>query len=337
MPDPLRFGDGTRVATPSDWDRRRLEMEALVLRLEYGHPPPPPGNVESTRVSESAMDGCSVRHRHDQLRFGPDHALRLELHSYLPGDRCGPFPVLVRIGLGDEMAPEITRRGYALVAFDHRELGPEAEGRRVVGPAQQAYPEHDWASITVWAWGASRVADHLATCGWAHPQQLMVTGHSRTGKAALLAGALDERFAMVIPNGSGAGGAGAFRIMGEGSETLELITRAERWAGWFHPDFRRFAGHESHLPFDQHFLRALVAPRLVLTTDAHGDAWANPLGTRAGFHAAQPVFDFLGVSDHNAMHFRPGDHDQLLEDFRVLLDYADWHFRGEALRHSRTS
>ncbi len=180
----------------------------------------------------------------------------------------------------------------------------------------------------MWAWGASRVLDYLETCDWARYDQTVCTGHSRAGKAALLCGALDERFAVTVPNGSGCGGASCFRVVSPGSETLELITRPSRFAGWFRKDFRRFAGREEALPFDQHYLRALIAPRAVLGTEALGDLWANPRGAQAGYLAAQPVFNFLGVAHNNGIHFREGGHDQLAEDFRALLDFADWKFKG---------
>jgi len=176
-----------------------------------------------------------------------------------------------------------------------------------------------------------RVVDYLMTLPEVDSGKVALTGHSRAGKVALLAGALDERIAMVVPNGSGAGGAGCFRVEEKGVETLELITQPERFGYWFHPRLREFAGRIDRLPFDQHFLKALVAPRLLLSTDALGDQWANPLGTQQTYLAAQPVFDFLDVPDHNAIHFREGGHDMLEEDWDAILDFAGHHFQGKPL------
>ena len=101
--------------------------------------------------------------------------------------------------------------------------------------AQSAYPSYSWGSLGVWAWGASRVVDYLIGEGWvdapngipdADPTKLIITGHSRRGKTALLAGAMDERFAMVVPNGSGCGGTGSFLVQGCACETIQLITSA---------------------------------------------------------------------------------------------------------------
>ena len=189
------------------------------------------------------------------------------------------------------------------------------------------YPDCDGGSLALWAWAAMRVADHLCTRDDIDASQMTVTGHSRCGKAALLAGALDERFALVAPHASGAGGAGSFRIQPAGVETLYSITKPERYACWFHPRLRGFAGKEYRLPFDQHFLQALVAPRALLSMEALGDQWSNPLGTQQTFRAALPVFRFLGVGNKAALWFREGGHEVVPEDWTALLDYADIIFK----------
>ncbi|MBW7864800.1 MAG: hypothetical protein H3C30_10365 [Candidatus Hydrogenedentes bacterium] len=109
---------------------------------------------------------------------------------------------------------------------------------------------------------------------------------------------------------------------------ISLLSHCPKNGGNFR-DFRDYAGKEAHLPFDQHFMRALIAPRPVLSTDGERDAWANPVGTQLNYLAAQPVYDFLGVSERNGIHFRPGGHDHNEIDYRALLDFADWQFFGK--------
>ena len=106
------------------------------------------------------------------------------------------------------------------------------------------------------------------------------------------------------------------------------ITSEKTFYSWFQKDFGRFAGHEERLPFDQHFLKALIAPRPLLTTDALDDRWANPLGNQAAFLGAMPVYRLMGVPQNNMIHFRDGGHDQLPSDFRLLLDTAAHYFEG---------
>ena len=121
---------------------------------------------------------------------------------------------------------------------------------------------------------------------------------------ALLAGALDERFALVVPNGSGAGGAGASRILGPGAESVGMNDKPH----WYHERIQSFGGREDRLPFDQHFLKALVAPRALLCLESSDDLFANPEGTRATTAAARPVFELLGRPEANAICFRRGGH-----------------------------
>jgi len=264
LPDPLRMSNGGLVTSAEDWRRRRAELIDVLLRIEYGRMPPAPGNVTVTSATDwQTIHEGVTRFREVHLAMGPGLAIPMTLEMYFPAAAASRVPTIVRIGLGCPIIPEINRQGCGFVCFDHRTLEPDTEGYDLEGAAQKAYPDYDWGSLAVWAWGASRVMDYLGRSRWVHPQQVAITGHSRTGKAALLAGALDERFAMVAPNGSGCGGAACYRIQGPGCETLELITRPSRFAGWFQKDFRRFAGKERDLPFDQHWLRArpLSSPR----------------------------------------------------------------------------
>ncbi|MCC6154265.1 MAG: hypothetical protein IT367_10930 [Candidatus Hydrogenedentes bacterium] len=331
LPDPLQFNDGKRVKTAEAWKARRGQIVDMVLSIEYGHIPPSPENVvvKLEAAPEMLNDGKTT-HRRVLLKFGPKQSLEMAVDLYLPKNVTGPLPTVVRVGLDEKPSAQLNARGYAYACYDQHALDPDPkEGTDIIGPAQAAYPAYDWGSIGVWAWGASRALDYLLTLPELNHDQFIVTGHSRGGKTALLAGALDERFAMVVPNGSGCGGAGCFRVMGPNSETLELITSPKRFKSWFQQDFGNYAKRENELPFDQHFVKALVAPRLLLSTDALGDLWANPLGTQTTYLAAQPVFDLLGTSANNALHFREGGHDQTAEDYATLLDFADLHFRGK--------
>ncbi len=349
LPDPLVFQDGTQVKNRADWLRRRAEIVALIQYYEYGHLPPAPRNVVAETISsEPILDGAATEKRL-LMSMGPGRQIGVHVRMLIPRHRSvslgkaqagvppsagsreasRPFPVII---INDNhqnghtpIDRELIERGYVLAIYNRTDLAPDKENdpQRPPGSARLAYPQYDWATLAIWAWGGMRVLDYLETLDWIDPAKVVITGHSRGGKVALLAGALDERFALVVPNGSGCGGTGSFRVRGERCETLELITDPKRFSYWFHPRLRTFAGQVNRLPLDQHYLRALVAPRGLLSTDALGDAWGNPLGTQATFEAAQGVFDLLGAGDRQGQHFRPGGHDQLAEDWRALADFAD--------------
>ncbi|HNR29340.1 MAG TPA: hypothetical protein PKI11_00490, partial [Candidatus Hydrogenedentes bacterium] len=321
------------------------------LYWQYGHmpppPPPSPGLPPSLKLwttgrrtrenlraveetSEAVCDGLGVMRR-ATLVMGPEDQVRVRVAVFLPRDAAAPSPVVLAVEpVWEEhlrpVARRMLERGYGFAGFDRHDLDADSPDR--TDGVHPLYPDYDWASLAVWAWGCMRVMDFLETVDGVDAAKVALTGHSRAGKTALLAGALDERFAVVAPHASGTGGAGAYRVMGRGAETLALITSPDRFHYWFHSRLALFAGHEDRLPFDQHFLKALVAPRALICIEGRDDLWANPVGTQATTRAAQPVFDFLGTSGRNGLHIRPGGHDTTPEDWEILLDFANHVFRG---------
>ena len=322
---------GDRVASLREWRDRRHEIAEILQYYQYGHLPPRPERIEVIDQRRRDMSDIGAVEIRMTLLIGAKARLPLRMALYLPSATAGtgPFPILIReehaLGHLEEL-PSIIDRGYGFVEYAREDLDPDKAA--LEGPAQKAYPEYDWATLAVWAWGAMRVVDYLETRDDVRLDQLGIIGHSRGGKMALLAGALDERFALVVANGSGAGGAGSYLLEGKDSETLELITRPDRFGYWFHPRLRWYVSRRAQLPFDQHFLKALVAPRALLCTEALGDLWANPQGTKMTSRAADAVFKWYGVIGKNALHFREGQHDLTDADWTAILDYADWHLRG---------
>jgi hypothetical protein len=182
----------------------------------------------------------------------------------------------------------------------------------------------------------SRLADYLAECPDLDPQRLAVIGHSRLGKTALLAGAFDDRFRVVISNQSGVGGAGPSRHNDPKAETVQRITTA--FPHWFAPAYAAQAADPNQLPFDQNSLVALCAPRAVLFTNASADLWANPRGQFEILQAADPVYKLLGedgfgqssypsekalVGNRLGYWFRAGKHAMTIEDWPAYWAFAD--------------
>jgi len=302
-----------------------------VVRTEYGGMPPVPERTEGEELHRhevARLEGAT--HRQYRLRTGPGLAVTFVLDLLVP--RLPPPLGVVLTGDGCWLAPRaevalaVLRRGYLLAWFNRVEIAHDDYRMDRTSGIYAAYPEMDFGAIAAWAWGFHRAVDFLRACDVVDPHRIAVTGHSRGGKAALLAGATDDRIGLTAPNGSGGGGAGSFLSLGPGSETLADILRAVPY--WFAPDLRDYVGREASLGFDQHFLKALVAPRPLLGTEALGDLWANPSGTWQTFDAAREVYRFLGAADRIGIHYRPGEHEQALEDWTALLDFADWHFRG---------
>jgi len=247
----------------------------------------------------------------------------------------------------------ILDRGYALATVGYGDLEPDQAGafadgvRARFGPgARGPLGPSDWGAIGAWAWGLSRALDYLETDGEVDARRVAVLGHSRLGKTALWAGAQDERFAMVVSNDSGEGGAALTRRCF--GETIEAITSS--FPHWFAPRFREYAGRETALPVDAHFLLALVAPRPLYVASATEDLWADPRGEFLAAKAAEPVYrllrrEGLGVDDMPApnrpvggtigYHLRRGPHALTAYDWEQYLAFADRHLRSAPAAASR--
>lgn len=331
MPDPFLFTDGRRVKSADDWAARRAEILELIQQHEYGHLPPPPKSMKTVLIG-THKPRWYPNTQHQQFKAtceleGERGSISFVIDMLIPLTD-GPKPVIVRGDWGwrktpDDITKEILARGYILAEFNRVEIVPDLGSEKTdktIG-LWSMYPDADFGAIAAWAWGYHRVVDFLLTRPEVDKDKIAITGHSRGGKTVLLAGATDPRIALTAPNNSGCGGAGCFRFEGAESETLEMITR--NFPFWFSPKLREWAGKEDQLPLDQHFVKALVAPRAFLSTEALGDLHANPSGSLITHQAAAEVYKFLGTPDRIAIQFRPGSHEHNVEDFRVLLDFAD--------------
>jgi len=326
--NPLLFNDGRPVLNGDDWTCRRVELIEFVIALEYGPIPDAPGHGALQPIQPSVIS-TDPRVQTAKFRVAsaqPDFAFSLAL--YCPRGN-GPFPVIVD-GDGcwpyitDDIIGDIAARGYALALFDRTEIVSDCKTDTREATLYRVAPTGDYGALSAWAWGYHRVIDGLVTLPLIDADRIATTGHSRGGKAALLAGATDERIKLAAPNNSGCGGAGSFHYPDPGGEGLDDIMRA--FGYWFSPRLREYVGRAEELPFDQHAVLALIAPRALLTTEARGDIWASPQGTRRMHEAALPAYQLLGKEQAIGIHYRDGGHGHTRGDWSVLLDFADFVF-----------
>ncbi|MGV3505460.1 MAG: acetylxylan esterase [Adhaeribacter sp.] len=236
-------------------------------------------------------------------------------------------------------------RGYGLATAYYGDLEPDhAQGwqsgiRSQLQQQLQTRPE-EWGALGAWAWGMSRMLDYLETDRDVQARQVVLNGHSRIGKAALWAGANDTRFAAIISNESGEGGAAlARRWYGETTRVLNTS-----FPHWFSPAFKNYNDQPASLPVDQHMLLALIAPRPLYVASADGDRWADPKGEFLSALAAEPAWHLygkkgLGVAAMPAVdqpvghtvryHNRSGKHDVTAYDWQQYLNFADQELGGK--------
>lgn len=349
---PLLIMNDRQPCTRDSWPKRRQE---LLRRLEthiYGVTPPAPDDVESQLLRQDDHDlADKAITRQILLRFAtPRGGFSFPYHLFLPkSDR--PSPLIVHItfrpSIPDRYMPveEIIDNGFALAFFNYQDVSPDlhngdfSQGLGACYLDAAARPDNAWGRIGQWAFAASRVLDDLLTMPEIDHSRVSVAGHSRLGKTALWCAAQDERFSSVIANNSGFAGA-ALASRGHGEKVSDFIRCGS--SDWFCPRFTSYLGRENELPFDQHDVLALIAPRRICVGSAALDVGADPPSEFLSCLAASDVYRLLGRSGlitpdrfpepgtvlHEGeigYHIRPGSHYFSRTDWLAYLSYLRHH------------
>ncbi len=283
----------------------RADILNLLAENEYGYTPAFEGVVSGFTESHEITYGGKALNERILLSFPtPSGTFSFRFRVLLPLD-VKPAPVFLHISFHTEEnktvndhrivehipEEEILDHGYGIVSFCYEDV--TSDSGRWDGLAL-AYPcggESGWCKIGMWAFAASRVMDYLLTREDVEHTRISVSGWSRLGKTALWCAAQDERFSLAISTESGCSGAALQR--GKGGESIRDIT--SRFPYWFCRKYASFAGCEEQLPFDQHFLLALISPRTVFVGSAEKDLWADPVSEFLCAKAASPAFEKRGV------------------------------------------
>ncbi len=340
LPDIFTFKNGKKLTDKSDWPLRRTEILKDAVDLQYGVLLPEPEVLEVYPINRTP------RMQFFKIITGTkEKTVDIIMMAVLPEGK-GPFPAVISgditfdIVYDKDYLNTFTDNGIMPVFFNRLDLVADRL-EKSVSPLYDIYPNLNFGAIAAWAWGYSRTVDALEKLGIADMDCIAFTGHSRGGKTALLAGALDTRAAIVNTNESGAGGGGCYRVnikainedgIEQRNETLkDLYTNFHYW---FNKELFDYIDREEELPFDEHMLKSLVAPRILLSSDAASDIWANPVGTYITNLEAKKLYEFLNVPENLIWYFRKGSHRQKPEDIGMLVNVIRHYKFGENLNNN---
>ncbi|MBN1144002.1 MAG: acetylxylan esterase [Bacteroidales bacterium] len=376
LPNPLILLNGQSVGDSSAWwQQRRPEILDLFENEVYGKTPSRklPVSFRVTSAEKPALNGMAVRKEVTAYFTANEQGPSMRILIYLPVN-TKKAPVFLGLNFSGNHTicddPEITlserwqaaehqrgedsaswpvkriiERGFGLATIYYGELDPDFDDGILNGihplfymPGQTKPLPDEWGSIGAWAWGLSRAMDYLETDTAVDSRKVALLGHSRLGKAAIWAGAQDQRFAVVISNNSGCGGVAlSKRVFGE---TVGSINT--RFPHWFCTNFKKYNYNEDSLPLDQHMLVALIAPRPVYIASAQDDRWADPKGEFLSALHADPVYKLLEteglpvreqpeiskpVMGTMGYHIRPGSHAITRYDWECFMNFAEKHLK----------
>ena len=341
LPNPFYKADGSIISTKAEWEEKRKAYLELLSEMYYGEMPGRPQTLTASELSNETICQNTVCHKVVRLcAQGEEAPVFFNVHVYRPVMPCEEKLIPVVIPAADTLSEEIismaVEQGFEICSFEVAEAAPDDKEKIWEGGCAKAYPGYTWRALAMWAWLQSRVIDWLETQKDTDVTKTVVTGHSRMGKAALCCGIYDERAAVVAPAGSGCGGMASMRLsgcrLGENiglSERIGVMLNKERFPYWLMenvadygtPDGKtRF--RENEIPFDANILGACVAPRRLILVEGLDDDWINPFGTQVSWLAASEVFEFLGVKERSAIHYREGGHAYTKQDWSVVLDFT---------------
>ena len=370
LPALLKTSDGREITTVQQWEQtRRPELLSVFAEQVYGKMPADKVDVSYKKLDDnhSAVNGSATR-KQIEITFSHNGIERKALLlMYLPNHVKTKVPVFLHfnfqgnqtVSSDPDIIPsqysdrprgnqasrwpveKIIDAGYGLATVHYFDFFPDSKDRYAESilalfghPSEGDIPADGGQAIAAWAWGYSRVMDYLETDWQVDASKIILMGHSRLGKTSLWAGATDPRFAIVISNESGCGGAALSRR--QVGETVNRINHA--FPHWFCKNFRRYNKKEGELPIDQHELLALIAPRPLYVASAEEDRWSDPKGEFLSTAYAGEVYKLYGmkgletttmptvnmpIMNRVAYHNRTGVHDVTDVDWENYIKFAD--------------
>ena len=350
LPNPLVFNNGEKITKKDQWfEKRRNEILQFYSENIYGKFPTKPFLVEYKIIKKEAnvFNGLASKKGLKIIFKRGNRRKEVKALIYIPNNVEKPAPAFLGIpnwflGFNKSLWPtkRVLKRGYALITTRFQDFANVQDNFKssihslFYDEGQKKPRENEWGVIGAWAWANIQMMNYLETDPDIDEHRVAVLGHSRMGKAAMWAGANDERFSLVISNNSGCCGAALFRR--KIGETISMTN--ETFPSWYCANFKKYNDREFDLPVDQHMFLALIAPRHVYVASGQDDIWADPIGEFLSAKNANPVYKLLGTTglgieslpkiDEPSMntigyHMTSGGHKMSLYNWDSYMDFAE--------------
>ncbi|KAF4889581.1 4-O-methyl-glucuronoyl methylesterase [Colletotrichum fructicola] len=288
LPDPFTFQDGGKVTTKADWTCRQAEISSQLQRLELGTLPPKPQSVTASYSGNKLTINVS------------DGGKSISFAVTISKPSGNSVPAIIAYGAASIPVPSTV----GTITFNNDEIAQQQGGSsRGKGKFYDLYGSgHSAGALMAWSWAVSRIIDalELTPSVGIDPTRLGVTGCSRNGKGAFVAGAFDSRIALTLPQESGAGGAGCWRIadwQNRNGLTVQDAKQIVTENPWFSPNFNQYTSNVNQLPFDHHMLAGLIAPRPVYIMENPDYEWLGTMSTYGCMGGARKQWQALGSLD----------------------------------------
>lgn len=328
LPSPYANADGSLIDDSEQWENRRDTLLEMLEEYVYGSYP----ELEINRVEKTISDYQDARVSSNAISYTAlifyDDTRSFSIRVTRPQEE-GNYPVIMRFESFENFRFPIEEdciknKKYVIVALNHLSVAPDND------IVTDVYMNENKV-LMAWAYAASLTVDYLETLDFADCSNICIAGMSRTGKAAICAGVFDKRFTIIVANNSGAAGASGLRSFDEdGTQAINIVKHQPTWVSEM---LLKYVHDENSLPMDMHFARALVAPRVILTTEASdgGDAiWAGPVSTYKMWEASDYAFQLYNATENNLIHLREGKHAQLDVDYERMMQVIDQVCYGES-------
>jgi len=332
LPNPLVLKNGKKVTTPKIWwEQRRPEIVEDFDREIYGRVPAlTPGVKWELVKTTNEMNGevpvvTKQLVGHVDNSSYPQITVDIQLVLTTPAKATGPVPVIMEFGFtgparGGRGAPapagptwqqQVLAKGWGYAIISPTSIQADNGAgltQGIIGLVNKGQPRKpdDWGALRAWAWGGSRALDYFETDKAVDAKRVGIEGHSRYGKATIVAMAYDPRFAVAFVSSSGEGGAKIHRR--NWGELVENVAAVNEYH-WMAGNFLKYAStlNWNDLPVDSHELVALCAPRPVFISAGatEGDGWVDAKGMFLAAAGAGPVYKLLGKKDMGTTEFPP--------------------------------